>query len=100
MTHADQDELTLHYYGESDARVVDHLADCEECRASYQLLQRVLNSVDGLPVPERPADYEERIWKSISPKLDRRRRRTFFGLNASWFAWPRLAPIAATAVLL
>ena len=41
MTHLERDQLVLHYYGEPDSGVAEHLADCEECRGEYQRLQRV-----------------------------------------------------------
>ena len=93
MNHVNEEQLVLYYYGEEPGEVEAHLGGCEECRAAYHTLQRVLNSVDSLPVPERAADYEERVWQSISPKLDRRKRRAF----GEWFAWQRWVPIGVTA---
>jgi hypothetical protein len=44
----------------------------------YSGLQRVLNIVDALPIPEQPADYGDRVWRQISHKLPVRR---------GWFDW-------------
>lgn len=59
MNHLTEEQLVLHYYGEEgDALTAErHLDDCQECREIYSSLQRVLNVVDSLPVPERSPEY-------------------------------------------
>lgn len=86
MNHLSEDDLVLHYYGEaSDSISVDlHLKECEACRALYSSLQRVLNTVDGLPVPERAGDYGAQVWQRIAPYLPVRRR---FGFVTSPWRW-------------
>jgi hypothetical protein len=95
MNHLTEEQLILHYYGEEpvdagapaealDALAIErHLDDCPDCRTLYGSLQRVLNIVDSLPVPERPADYGAQVWQRISPKLPARRRGFGF-LPAPW----------------
>jgi predicted anti-sigma-YlaC factor YlaD len=56
MNHLNEEQFVLYYYGEQVDGVEDHLGACEQCRVAYHTLQRVLNSVDSLPVPERGAD--------------------------------------------
>ena len=93
MSHLNEEQLVLYYYGESAAGAVEeHLGECDACRGAYHTLQRVLNSVDSLPVPERGADYEARVWRELSTKLPRRRS---FALR--WFTWKPLA-VATRAV--
>ena len=67
MNHLDEEQLMLHYYGESEDALTHelHLDQCEQCRAQYGSLQRALNTVDGLQVPERAPDYEQQVWRSI-----------------------------------
>ena len=98
MNHPNRDDLILHYYGEPESALADHLAACEECRGEYHLLQRVLNSVDSLPVPERSSDYEDRMWRTISPKLPRIRKS--FWTRFTDLSWKQWAPAAATVALL
>jgi hypothetical protein len=93
MNHLNDDELILHYYGEESANAEEHLHECESCRQAYQVLQRVLNSVDSLPVPERGADYEARVWQSIEHRLPHKRAW-------NWFSWKPLMVAAAMAVLM
>ena len=76
MNHLSEEELILHYYSEeADAFVAEqHLDQCEECRAHYAGLQRVLNVVDSLPVPARGEEYGGQVWRRIEGRLPSRRR--------------------------
>jgi hypothetical protein len=82
MNHLNEEQLILHYYGETDdapdagdtLATERHLEECGECRGVYASLQRVLNVVDGLPVPERSADYGAQVWQRIEHRLGARRR--------------------------
>ena len=73
MSHLSEQDLILHYYGETEdpAPVERHLDTCSSCRAAYGALERVLNVVDALPVPERGAAYETDVWRRIQPRLPR-----------------------------
>jgi hypothetical protein len=85
MTHLTEEQLVLHYYGEAvDGEVDEHLAACEPCHSQYRGLQRVLNSLDGAPVPERPLDYGAAVWRRIAPHV--RSRRQFAWLTARQWA--------------
>ncbi len=90
--HLTEEQLVLHYYGES-LEGNAHLDDCAECRAQLQAIQRVLNTLDAAPVPERPAEYGAQVWQRLAPKLGVRQRRR-------WFAAPQWAMGAAAAALL
>jgi len=74
MNHLNDQDLILHYYGETEdpAPVERHLDACSSCRAAYGALERLLNVVDALPVPERRTDYETDVWHRIQPRLPRR----------------------------
>jgi predicted anti-sigma-YlaC factor YlaD len=95
--HVTEDQLTLHYYGEAeDTGVVrQHLAECPDCRAHYQNLQRVLNSVDAMPVPEPPEDYGTHVWTRLAPHLKRSRWRLWVPLRQ----WVPVAGVAALVVV-
>lgn len=90
--HLTEEQLVLHYYGES-LEGNAHLDDCPECRAQLQAIQRVLNTLDAAPVPERPAGYGVQVWQRLAPRLGVRQRRR-------WFAAPAWAMAAAAAALL
>jgi hypothetical protein len=94
MNHLTEEELVLYYYGEvlEPVDAARHLDVCEECRAHYAGLQRVLNVVDCWPVPEPAEDYGRRIWQRLG--LERPR---------FWKPWllpvRRWASIAAVAAM-
>jgi hypothetical protein len=71
--HLTEDDLILHYYGEQpeqgDGAI--HLGSCEVCRSRLAVLQRVLNSMDTLPVPERDPAYGARVWQRLEPQIVR-----------------------------
>ncbi len=100
MNHLSEEQLILHYYGEEDDALAAerHLGECEDCRTLYGSLQRTLNVVDSLPVPEPGAEYGEQVWKRIEHRLPARRRaRWLWALPAPW-RWA--AASAAFAALL
>ena len=107
MNNLTEEQLILHYYGEAgepggDGAAGDtlacerHLEECGACRALYASLQRVLNVVDALPVPERSADYGAEVWQRIQHRLGAR-RRSLWTLPAPW-RWAAAA--AAFAALM
>jgi len=72
--HLSEEELILHYYGETDradeARVDTHLADCGNCQAANAQLRRVLMLVEtSAPVEARPG-FERDVWARLEPQLD------------------------------
>jgi hypothetical protein len=75
MNHLTEEQLVFHYYGEEGDTLETerHLDECGECRALYGSLQRVLNVVNSMPVPERGAEYGAQLWQRIEGKLPGRR---------------------------
>lgn len=97
MTHVSEEELILHYYGETvdPAAVEQHLTGCDACRAAFGSLQRILNVMETLPVPERSANYGTQVWERLSAHVPVRRRLRLFAT-----AWRWAAAGAALATLL
>jgi hypothetical protein len=105
MNHLSEQDLILHYYGETEdpAPVDRHLDTCSSCRASYGALERVLNIVDALPVPERGGAYENDVWQRVKPhvgqafclprRTEARRRWEWAGLR-----WPAAAVACVSLV--
>jgi hypothetical protein len=100
MKHLNEEELILHYYSEeSDVFAAEqHLDQCEECRAHYASLQRVLNVVDSLPVPVRTEDYGGEVWRQIENRLPVRRRH-WWNLQGSW-QWAGAVAACASLVVM
>lgn len=88
MTHLNEEQLTMAYYGDAENEARAHLDECPECRAALARLERLLNDVRDYPVPERGESWESEVWARLAPKLPVRRRR-------EWFRWWMLAPAMA-----
>jgi hypothetical protein len=96
MTHVTEEQLVLYFYGESDetTAIADHLAACPACRADLAGIQRTLNAVDGMEIPERGPAYGEQVWQAVSPRIRPRLR-----LWPVWMEPRRLAAFAAIAAM-
>ena len=77
MNHLTEEQLVLHYYGEEGAapETEQHLEQCDDCRTLFGSLQRALNVVDSMPIPERGGDYGAQVWQRLEGKLPARRWR-------------------------
>jgi len=62
--------------------------ECAECRAEYQALQRLLNTMDAGAVPERDADYGRRVWSAVSA-----------GTRVRRYSWRAFGALAAGLVV-
>lgn len=100
MDHLSEEQLILHYYGEEgDALATErHLEECAECLSVYGSLQRVLNVVDSLPVPERGAQYGAEVWRRIEKELPARKWWRFGAGGVPVLRWA-FAGAALTALL-
>ena len=100
MQHLTEDELILHYYGETapaqEQRAAGHLQACGLCRGEYSRLQRVLEVIDESAVAvEPPPSFERTVWARLEPNLRPARRGW-----ASWFMSPAPLGLAAAVVAL
>jgi hypothetical protein len=98
--HLSEDELILHYYGETEpadkARIDSHLESCVDCQSARATLHSVMALVDSAAPVEAPMGFERIAWARLEPTLDRNARsgwRTFF-----WF--PQWALAGGMAALL
>jgi anti-sigma factor RsiW len=100
MKHLNEDELVLHYYGErADRGVQQHLEACDACRANLESLTRVLDAMTALAVPEPSNDYDSRVWRRITPQLEKSRTHWWAGIGR-WFEPRRMAAAFAMTALL
>jgi hypothetical protein len=99
-THLTEDELILHYYGETDradvSHVESHLASCAECQLANNKLARVMAMVDAASPVEAPDGFERIAWARLEPKLDANNSRTL----KSFFWFPQWALAGGVAALL
>ena len=80
MRHLTQNELVLFRYGEmkgGERREVEaHLQSCPLCRRELADIERTLETVDRLPVPERDDNYGSEVWARIRPELAEKARNS------------------------
>jgi hypothetical protein len=73
QNHLSQEQLVDHYYGDGqapDSNIVElHLNQCDECRAQYHSIQRVLNTVESYQVPEPNQSFETKMWRKVAPAI-------------------------------
>jgi hypothetical protein len=98
--HLTEDELILHYYGETapaqKQRAAAHLEACGPCRGEYVRLQQVLEVIDESAVAvEPPPSFERTVWARLEPNLRPARRGWM-----SWLMSPAPLGLAAAVVVL
>lgn len=97
MQHLDEEELVLHYYGESPGEAIQgHLRSCHQCRKLAEEIRRALEAVDDLPLPERDEHYGQQVWQRLQPRL---RRRSHWGLGRHWTLAAAVAFLMVAAFL-
>jgi hypothetical protein len=84
--HLTDDQITDAYYGDFDAS--EHLAECQECRSSFQCTREVLDSLNQLAIPQREAGHGAAVWTALLPKLPERAPKW-------WLRWWVLTPALA-----
>jgi len=123
-THVSEDDLVLHYYGESErpALLDAHLDACAACGARWQGLSQALAAVTDDVVGEaRPPEFGARevdaAWHRLAPRLQSARQRArlrrvmvplavaaslvlAFTIGRHWPAAPEVAPGGTERVLL
>jgi len=94
MKHLSDEELVELYYGDHSARAGDgHLSVCAECSTRLAELRRDLEGVKAMVVPERGAEYGERVWKALRPQLIPYEKKAHGFFSKNWAQW-RIAAVA------
>ena len=82
MKHLGEEELVELYYGEGTTEANTHLRACRECSARYAEFKLSLDAIRPAAVPQRGADYRERVWETLRPQLIPYPKKT-----AGWRSW-------------
>ena len=82
MKHLTEDELIELYYGEGASGSNAHLKACRECARRYAEFTRSLEEIRPVAVPQRSADYGERVWQTLRTQLVPYEKKP-----ASWRGW-------------
>jgi predicted anti-sigma-YlaC factor YlaD len=104
VKHISEEQLALHYYGDSDsaAAVEQHLGECRECRRQFEQLRAVLGAVE-MSAPQRDALYENQVWGRLRAHLPERTRRGRFSWLSPSLSMPakqRWAAVGALAAVI
>jgi hypothetical protein len=99
VTHCSDDDLVLHYYGDSEAPVgaAAHLVICGDCRDRYDELAASLGMVVFAETPDPGERYGLELWRRLEPRLTPQLPPRQPVWRASWF---RPLSVAAAAILL
>jgi hypothetical protein len=103
VKHLREEQLILFYYGELDnaPRARRHLDDCPNCRSVLAAIEQLLAEVTPDPVPERPADYGQRVWRRLEGELTSNSRGWWPNrLKPQRLAWAAAAAVLVVAVFL
>ncbi|MGH9160158.1 MAG: hypothetical protein ACRD2X_09255 [Vicinamibacteraceae bacterium] len=88
--HLTEDDLLLHYYGETDPSneqlVATHLGSCSECRAALVRLERLLAMVNAGVDVDVPPTFERDMWRRLAPHVVVRKRARFLLPPMIWGA--------------
>jgi hypothetical protein len=82
MKHLSEDELIELYYGEAPGGAAAHKQACRECSTRFAELRQSLDAIRPAPAASRTADYGERVWESLRPRLIPYEKQP-----AGWHAW-------------
>ena len=98
MKHPTEEELFAYREGEKQGHdeIAAHLQQCAECRAAFERIEQVFQSLDALPVPDPGDEYGTKVWRQIVDRLPEKRVKWWAG----FFAARRLLAVGAAAALL
>ena len=98
MNHIGDEEMVELYYGEGTRVSEAHVKACRQCSAHYAELKRNLDAIGSQPVPQRGAEYGDRVWESLRPQLIPYEKKAL-----GWRAltsWKAAAVLAGCSILL
>jgi hypothetical protein len=91
MKHLGEDELIELYYGECTSAANAHLQACRNCSERYAEFKQSLDAIQPEAVPQRNAEYGDRVWESLRSQLIPYQKKA-----AGWRAWVQWRPTALT----
>jgi hypothetical protein len=92
MNHLGDEEMVELYYGEGTSAHEAHLKACRQCSAQYAEFKRSLDAIAPISVPQRNAEYGDRVWTNLRSQLIPYQKRT-----AGWRSWANWKTVAVAA---
>ncbi|WP_058189850.1 hypothetical protein [Terracidiphilus gabretensis] len=103
MKHLSEEAMVELYYGEGEGDASAHVKACRECAAQYAELTQSLDAMSPVVVPAKDAQYGERVWQALEPRLIpyEKKARGWFGWSLSgWTGWKAATLALGCAMLL
>lgn len=98
MKHLSEEELIELYYSEGAEVANAHLQTCRECSAQYTELKHSLEAIQPTAAPLRSAEYGERVWANLRPRLIPYEKKAAGWRHGMW--WKSAALAVSCAVVL
>jgi hypothetical protein len=100
MKHPTEEELIAYRDGERNGReqIDAHAKECGECRQELARIEAVFAALNAMPVPDPGADYGQRVWRQIAPRLPEKSPRMNWWKG--FFAPGRLITVGALAAVI
>jgi hypothetical protein len=98
MKHLEEEELVELYYGEAAGAADAHLKACRECSTRFARFKSSLDAIDSTVVPQKSAEYGDRVWETLRPQLIPYQKKTI-GWRG-WMNWRTASLLAGCAVVL
>jgi hypothetical protein len=97
MKHLTEDDLIELFYAEGTSAANAHLQACRECSRKYGDFTESLEEIRPAAVPQRSADYGERVWLTPRPQLIPYEKKT-----SGWRTWQhwRVVGMAVSCAIL
>lgn len=98
MSHLSEEDLIDLYYGEGSSAAKFHVQACRACSAQLTELRQTLETVSATNVPQRSADYGDRVWQALQPRLIPYEKKP--AGRPLWVPWKAAALAVGCAMLL
>lgn len=98
MKHLAEDEMFDLYYGEGTSEADAHIKSCRGCSAQYANFKQSMDAIGSNAVPQRDADYGERVWNSLRPRLTSYQKKAD-GWRG-WMNWRAVTLLAGCAIVM
>jgi hypothetical protein len=98
MNHISDEEMVELYYDEPMHACKAHVKSCRQCAAQFAEFKRSMDAMVSQGVPQRSADFGDRVWQSLRPQLTPYENKTpGWGI---WANWRAAALVAGCAIVL
>lgn len=95
--HLNDDQIIGLLHSAASPDEASHLAGCPRCRTELEAYKATLRCLEEWRVPERSAEYGQRVWQQIAGRVVKKQRFTWISFPAA--AWAAVAVCGAIILL-